>query len=531
MDLWVQQIEGGDPVQLTRDLAICHDPSFSPDGSRIVIHCGVEPQYIYMVPTFGGLAKKMAEGALPQFSPDGKQIAYLGPASAGGPRAFWIMPTEGGAAKEIKIGMASYGGPVWTPDGKGLLFSGDAPEGQKNDWFVVPVDGGPPLPTTARERFEAAGLGLGRGPKVTAGGFLFINGDFDSSNIYRLPFDAPFRKASGAPIPVVVGAGYNFSPTSSQDGNRVAFAVGNNLTANVWRAPVDPASGKVSGDPVRVTSGVNGSVSPSPSADGKRVACMVGTRLTAEVHIREISTGKDVRLVEAKEWSNVVLSPDGSTVAFSSDERRSSAIYAVPAAGGLPKKLCAACGRPVEWSRDQSKLLIDNAGPKNREIQILDVATGQVKPLLQHPDFALTMPRISPDGRLICFTALRPGRARRLYVTQFSGELPGPKEWTVAVEGADYERQPFWGPDGNLIYFLSERDGTRCIWAQRVDKKNGQPVGAAFPAHHMHQVRHNLIDIPDTASIGLSIAGGQMFYSSFELQSNVWLAERRSLTH
>jgi Tol biopolymer transport system component len=292
---------------------------------------------------------------------------------------------------------------------------------------------------------------------------------------------------------------------------------------------VDPATGKVSGEPVRVTSGVNGSVSPSPSADGKRVACLVGTRQTAEVHVREISTGKDVRLVEAKEWSNVVLSPDGSTVAFSADERRNSAIYAVPAAGGPPKKLCAACGRPVEWSRDGSKLLIDTAGAKNREIHILDIASGRLKPLLQHPDFTLTMPRVSPDGRLIAFTALLPGRARRLYITRYSGELTPPNEWTVAVEGSDYERQPFWSPAGGLIYFLSERDGTRCIWAQRVDKSNGQPVGAAFAAHHMHQVRHNLIDIPDVAAIGLSVAGGQMFYSSFELQSNVWLAERRGL--
>jgi hypothetical protein len=35
MDLWVQQIEGGDAVQLTRGLRFCNDPAFSPDGSRI----------------------------------------------------------------------------------------------------------------------------------------------------------------------------------------------------------------------------------------------------------------------------------------------------------------------------------------------------------------------------------------------------------------------------------------------------------------------------------------------------------------
>ena len=81
-------------------------------------------------------------------------------------------------------------------------------------------------------------------------------------------------------------------------------------------------------------------------------------------------------------------------------------------------------------------------------------------------------------------------------------------DWKVALEGADMERQPFWGPGGNLIYFLSERDGTRCIWAQPVDKATGQSAGAPFAAHHMHQVRYNLIDVVDVAAIGLSVAEG-----------------------
>ena len=42
MDVWVQQVNGGDPVQLTRDIGICRDPAFSPDGSKIVVTCGVD---------------------------------------------------------------------------------------------------------------------------------------------------------------------------------------------------------------------------------------------------------------------------------------------------------------------------------------------------------------------------------------------------------------------------------------------------------------------------------------------------------
>jgi eukaryotic-like serine/threonine-protein kinase len=147
--------------------------------------------------------------------------------------------------------------------------------------------------------------------------------------------------------------------------------------------------------------------------------------------------------------------------------------------------------------------------------------------LLQHADRPLSTPRLSPDGRSLLFTLQRPARARRLYVAPFSGELVPEKEWTLLIDGSNYERQPFWAPSGNLIYFLSERDGFRCIWAQRVDIATRQAIGAPFAAQHMHQTRYSLEPIPDVASIGLSVAGGQLFYASFELQSNIWLAERR----
>jgi Tol biopolymer transport system component len=300
------------------------------------------------------------------------------------------------------------------------------------------------------------------------------------------------------------------------------------MTSNIWRAPLDAKTGQVAGASVRITSGLDPSVTPSPSRDGKRLAYLGGSRRSPEIRIRELETGTDQRLAEAKDWSYVSLSQDGSTVAFSSDVRNGSAVYSVPAAGGIPKRICAACGRPVEWSADRTKILLDNAGTEHREIQVLDVASGQSKPLLKHSEFGLNMPRLSPDGRMLTFTALRPGRARRIYLVPFTGEPVPEKDWTVLVDGTDLDRQPFWGPSGNLVYFMSDRDGSRCIWAQRVDTSNRQPLGAPFAVHHMHTFRYNLNDIGDPAGVGLSVANRQLFYASFELQSNVWLAERRA---
>jgi eukaryotic-like serine/threonine-protein kinase len=532
MDLWVQQIDGGDPVQLTRDLPKCLEPNFSPDGSKIVVHCGADPGAIYIVPALGGLPKRIAEGDWPRFSPDGSKISYVvfPVATAGAPSSIWIVPTNGGNPTELKLGRNITTPPVWTPDGNALLAVGlaESPDaaGSRFDWYSVPVDGGPVATTGAIAWLRRRDFGPGRGLGVTEGGVLFSHGNAESSNIYRLPFDAAFRNVTGEPIPVIVGAGLNFSPTASQDGRRITFAVGNNLSNNIWRATIDPKTGTVSASPVRITSGVDPSLVPSPSRDGKRLAYLGSARKSPEVRIRNLDSNTDLRLAGAKEWTYLVLSPDGSTVAFSSELRIGSAIYTVSTAGGVPKRACATCGRPVEWLPDRTKLLIDNAGPKQQDIELLDLTTGKTTPLLRHGEFQLTMPRISPDGRVIAFTQVRPARARRIYVAPFTGQLVPEDQWSLVVDSSDFDRQPAWAPSGSTLYFLSERDGSRCIWAQRVDTATRQPIGSPFAAHHMHQLRYNLNDV-DVAQIGLSLANGGMFYASTDLQSNVWLAERR----
>ncbi len=535
LDVWVQQIEGGDPVQLTRGLGPCRDPSFSPDGSKVAAHCGPEPGAIYVVPTLGGLPRRIAEGEWPRFSPDGSTIAYVTTPSSGvgAPRSIWIIPAGGGNGTELKPGKVFNSAPAWRPDGKGLFIVGfpdpQSETGPAYDWYFVPADGGAIASTGAFDRLRRFDFGPARNLGVTDGGVLFSHGDLESSNIYRLPFDAAFQKVTGDPVPIIVASGLNFSPTASADGRLIAFAAGNNLSNNIWRTVVDPQTGIVTGAPVRITSELDPSLVPSPSRDGKRLAYLGNARRSPEVRIRDLEAGTDVRLAEAKAWSFLVLSPDGSTVAFSSDQRTTSAIYSVASAGGIPKKLCASCGRPVEWVEERKKLLIDNAGPNQREIQILDVATGQTTTLLRHPENQLTMPRLSPDGRLLSFTEVRPGRARRIYLVPYTGEPIPEQEWSVVVDGSNFDRQPVWSPAGDRLYFQSDRDGLRCIWAQRLDPATRRPLGAPFAAQHLHQFRYNLNDV-DPAAIGLSLAGNHMFYATFELQSNVWLAQRRAAT-
>jgi dipeptidyl aminopeptidase/acylaminoacyl peptidase len=137
------------------------------------------------------------------------------------------------------------------------------------------------------------------------------------------------------------------------------------------------------------------------------------------------------------------------------------------------------------------------------------------------------MPRLSPDGRVLAFSQTREGRARRIYLVPFTGESVPESQWSLILDGKDFDRQPVWSPSGDILYFVSDRDGTRCIWAQRVDGATRQAVGQPFAAHHIHQLRYSLNDIGDPAAAGLTVVNGQMYLAGFETRSNVWMAERR----
>lgn len=103
LDIWVQQLPHGQPIRLTTHEADDYEPAFSPDGSQIAFGSDREGGGVYVVPSLGGDARKIAgHGSRPRFSPDGRWIAYgvggrnsTGPvyavSSAGGPPSITTL--------------------------------------------------------------------------------------------------------------------------------------------------------------------------------------------------------------------------------------------------------------------------------------------------------------------------------------------------------------------------------------------------------------------------------------------------------
>jgi DNA-binding winged helix-turn-helix (wHTH) protein len=74
--------------------------------------------------------------AAPQFSPDGKRIAYM--STRTGPWQIWVSDTNGSNPRQVSF-TESAGTPRWSPDGRSIAF--DAPDDGQTRIFVIKVDG------------------------------------------------------------------------------------------------------------------------------------------------------------------------------------------------------------------------------------------------------------------------------------------------------------------------------------------------------------------------------------------------------
>lgn len=126
----------------------------APDGRQLVFDLVGQ---IWLLPIDGGTAKKISEGtgiALnyhPQFSPDGKQIAFI--SDRDGQENIWIMDADGDNPRQVSSQRTDrMAFPTWTPDGQQIvvrrggdsnntLTRGDQVSGRGELWIYDIEDG------------------------------------------------------------------------------------------------------------------------------------------------------------------------------------------------------------------------------------------------------------------------------------------------------------------------------------------------------------------------------------------------------
>lgn len=193
------------------------------------------------------------------------------------------------------------------------------------------------------------------------------------------------------------------------------------------------------------------------------------------------------------------------------------------AQGGTHERACEGCSSSFnDWSADGSTMLHLQGQP--RRVAVLDVASGRSTYILGHDRHNLYVPRFSPDGQWITFLAQTGPENRRLYAVRFQGETPIPAaEWIPLTDGRFSDDKPCLSPDGNLLYFTSNRDGSMCLWAQRLHPATKHPLGIPFAVHHFHSNWRSISNVP-LSWLGVSVARDRIVFNLGERTGNVWMA-------
>ncbi len=498
-DIWLQQIDTGDAIQLTTHEADDLVPSFSPDGSKVVFWSFRDGGRICVVSVLTKRVQVLAEKPFnysyfdlqPRFSPDGGQVALSHRGEIN------IVPATGGIGRSLETGLEYATAPVWSPDGRYMLFrAGTAPRSQEADWYVIPSVGGEPVPMGALAVFGEAGLVDGHRynvyePQLVPSAWLhnpdriiFAASSGDTCNIYEIAITPGSWQVASPPRQLTQGPAESL-PSVSTDG-RIAYMYGQG-NRDIWSVAIDSNAGKQLGEPKPViqTTSAN-EMWPSWSADGTRLVWVSDRSGNMDVWKWDSDnrTPSQLTVTPNGQEDRALISPDGETVVFIRRGDGAKTLHAIPFDGGLERELVDGGPGLLSWSGDSKRAIyharVSPAGdPAVSEMFTVDVGTGDIRTLSKE---ALGAVNPSPDGRWLAFnqatttSQASSARQNRLHIAPVRNGVAAPREdWIQMTETRVF--YPWWSRDGNLIYFLSQRHGFRCVFAVRIDPSSGQRVG------------------------------------------------------
>jgi eukaryotic-like serine/threonine-protein kinase len=236
-------------------------------------------------------------------------------------------------------------------------------------------------------------------------------------------------------------------------------------------------------------------------------------------------TGKETALTDDPlNEDRTLLSPDGSKVAYQTLEGGNINFYVIDSSGGPARRICDNCGGSLlGWLASGTEILYYWGRPIC--FGLLDVASGKTQLVLQHPEYELHRGQVAPDQRWIAFHVPMSQTRSSAFIAPLRRDGTPETDWITVTDGAGIDCWPFWSPDGSFLYFVSHRDGFRCIWAQPLDSATKQPVGAPMDVYHFHTARRSLFNLSNSGHLGLSLTRDQLVFSTGEITGNIWMGE------
>ena len=253
-----------------------------------------------------------------------------------------------------------------------------------------------------------------------------------------------------------------------------------------------PASNWLNASATRLTSNPGIEHFPSLSPDGKSLVYASRTSGNFDIYLKRIGSQKTVNLTEgsSEHETQPAFSPDGKRIVFRRTSREGGGIYVMTEAGESVKRLTEFGFNPA-WSPDGKEIVCtensvegSNRGNVQSRIWIVNSTTGESRTLAV-PD--AVQASWSPDGTRIAYWAIDDAAQRDIWTVTVTGGPP-----VQITADASIDLNPVWSPDGEHLYFISNRKGVMSLWRIAIDKASGKaasdPESVPTPASETQHI-------------------------------------------
>jgi len=252
---------------------------------------------------------------------------------------------------------------------------------------------------------------------------------------------------------------------------------------------------------------------PSLSPDGRWLVYSGAGARGRQIYLQSVSGQNPIDLSKdpAVDDDQPAFSPDGERIAFRSS-REGGGIFVMGRTGEAARRVTHMGFKP-SWSPDGTQLAFTTENvelnPQNSETRselwIVTVNTGEARRL---SDGDAILASWSPRNRRIAYThRLGNPTHANLWTIPVSGGTPTP-----LTSDTNTNWNPVWSPDGEYLYFASDRSGSTNLWRIPVDERSGETRGQPEPV---------TTPAPYLAHPSLSADGKRIAYASVLVTANI----------